>query len=220
MAKRYFLEGSILFCQGYKSTPLRCLNASESREVVTEIRAGELGEHQGRKKLYRELLNFGYYWPTMKKDAAFFVRKCHACQIHDNLLHRPTYALQDMHTPCPFHTWGLDLIGPIRPTSNRYIWIITATEYFTKWVEAVPLRNATGAVIANFIREYLVSRFGISYKIVSDNETPFVNKQVHCMFVGYGIKHRRSKPYYPQGNGQAEATNKTLIRIFSQMVHE
>ena len=156
----------------------------------------------------------------MKKDTASFVRRCHACQIHGNLLHQPTQALQDMRTPWPFHTWGLDLIRPIRPASNRYIWIITATEYFTKWVEAVPLRNATGAVIANFIREYLVCRFGIPYKIVSDNGTPFINKQVHSTLVGYGIKDRRSTPYYPQGNGQAKATNKMLIRILSRIVHE
>ena len=82
------------------------------------------------------------------------------------------------------------------------------------------MKNATGAVIANFIREYLVCHFGIPYKIVSDNGTPFVNKQVHSTLTGYGIKHRRSTPYYPQGNGQAEATNKTLIRILSRMVHE
>ncbi|CAL8993031.1 unnamed protein product [Prunus brigantina] len=105
-----------------------------------------------------------------------------------------------MRTPWPFHTWGLDLIGTIHPSSDGYIWILTATEYFTKWVEAIPLRKATGAAIANFIREYIVCRFGIVYKIVTDNGTPFVNKQVSSTLSGYGIKHRRSTPYYPQGN--------------------
>ncbi|CAL9025930.1 unnamed protein product, partial [Prunus brigantina] len=77
----------------------------------------------------------------------------------------------------PFHTWGLDLIGTIHPPSDGYIWILTATEYFTKWVEAIPLRKATGAAVSNFIREYIVCRFGIPYKMVTDNGTPFVNKQ-------------------------------------------
>ncbi|CAL9024373.1 unnamed protein product, partial [Prunus brigantina] len=126
----------------------------------------------------------------------------------------------DMRTPWPFHTWGLDLIGTIHPPSDGYIWILTATEYFTKWVEAIPLRKATGAAVSNFIREYIVCRFGIPYKIVTDNGTPFVNKQVSSTLSGYGIKHRRSTPYYPQGNGQAEATNKTILRILSKMVYE
>ncbi|XP_021809298.1 uncharacterized protein K02A2.6-like [Prunus avium] len=125
-----------------------------------------------------------------------------------------------MRTPWAFHTWGLDLIGTIHPPSDGYIWILTATEYFTKWVEAVPLRKATGAAVSNFIREHIVCRFGIPYKIVTDNGTPFVNKQVNSTLNGYDIKHRCSTPYYPQGNGQAEATNKTLWRILSKMVYE
>ncbi|CAL2247650.1 unnamed protein product [Prunus armeniaca] len=56
--------------------------------------------------------------------------------------------------------------------------------------------------------------------MVTDNGTPFVNKQVSSTLSGYGIKHRRSTPYYPQGNGQAEATNKTILRIVSKMVYE
>uniref|UniRef100_A0A2N9H1D0 Integrase catalytic domain-containing protein n=1 Tax=Fagus sylvatica TaxID=28930 RepID=A0A2N9H1D0_FAGSY len=82
----------------------------------------------------------------------------------------------NMATPWPFHTWGLDLIGPINPSSGGCIWILVATEYFTKWVEAIPLRKATGAAVANFIREHIITRFGIPHKIISDNGTPFVNK--------------------------------------------
>uniref|UniRef100_A0A2N9ENH5 Integrase catalytic domain-containing protein n=1 Tax=Fagus sylvatica TaxID=28930 RepID=A0A2N9ENH5_FAGSY len=75
----------------------------------------------------------------------------------------------NMATPWPFHTWGLDLIGPINPSSGGYIWILVATEYFSKWVEAIPLRKATGAAVANFIREHIITRFGIPHKIISDN---------------------------------------------------
>jgi transposase InsO family protein len=115
---------------------------------------------------------------------------------------------------------GLDLIGPINPASGGYIWILVATEYFSKWVEAIPLRKATGAAVANFIREHIITRFGIPHKIISDNDTPFVNKNVREVLEHYRIKHRRSTPYYPQGNGQAEATNRMLLRILSKMVFD
>ncbi|CAL9029781.1 unnamed protein product [Prunus brigantina] len=218
--KRYFVDGSTLYRKGFNGEPLKCLGESEARQAMQEIHAGECGEHQGMKKLHRQLLSIGYYWPTMKKDAHDFVKRCHTCQIHANLSHKPPTLLQDMRTPWPFHTWGLDLIGTIHPPSDGYIWILTATEYFTKWVEAIPLRKATGAAVSNFLREYIVCRFGIPYKMVTDNGTPFVNKQVSSTLSGYGIKHRRSTPYYPQGNGQAEATNKTILRILSKMVYE
>jgi hypothetical protein len=100
--------------------------------VMKETHAGECGEHQGKKRLYQCLLTLGYYWPTMKKDAADFVKTCHTCQVQANLIHTHPTSLQNMVTPWPFHTWGLDLIGPINPASGGYIWILVATEYFTK----------------------------------------------------------------------------------------
>uniref|UniRef100_A0A2N9H3G7 Integrase catalytic domain-containing protein n=1 Tax=Fagus sylvatica TaxID=28930 RepID=A0A2N9H3G7_FAGSY len=114
----------------------------------------------------------------------------------------------------------LHLIGPINPSSGGYIWILVATEYFSKWVEAIPLRKATGAAVANFIREHIITRFGIPHKIISDNGTPFVNKNVREVLEHYQIKHRRSTPYYPQGNGQAEATDRMLLRILCKMVFD
>jgi ribonuclease HI len=220
LALRYFVEGGTLFRKGFHGEPLRCLSLSESQMVMKETHAGECGEHQGKKRLYQCLLTLGYYWPTMKKDAADFVKTCHTCQVQANLIHTHPTSLQNMTTPWPFHTWGLDLIGPINPASGGCIWILVATEYFTKWVEAIPLRKATGAAVANFIREHIITRFGIPYKLVTDNGTPFINKDVREMLEHYRVKHRRSTPYYPQGNGQAEATNRMLLRILSKMVFD
>ncbi|XP_050259850.1 uncharacterized protein LOC126704905 [Quercus robur] len=61
---------------------------------------------------------------------------------------------------------------------------------------------------------------GDPLRIISDNDTPFVNSDVRRMLEFYQVKHHRSSPYYPQGNGQAEATNKTLIKIISKMSQE
>ena len=112
------------------------------------------------------------------------------------------------------------MVGSVNPPSRGYIWILVATEYFTKWAEAVPLRKATGGAVANFIKENIIIRFGVPHKIISDNGTPFVNSDVRKMLEFYKVKHHRSSPYYPQGNGQAEATNKTLIKIISKISQE
>ena len=95
-----------------------------------------------------------------------------------------------------------------------------ATEYFTKWVEAIPLRKAARGAVANFIKENIIVRFGMPHRIISDNGTPFINRDVRKMLEFYQVKHYWSSPYYPQGNGQAEATNKTLIKIISKMSQE
>ena len=92
-----------------------------------------------------------------------------------------------MTIPWPFHTWGLDLIGPINLPSNGQIWTMTATKYFTKWVEAIPLKKANGAAVANFIREHIITRFGIPRRLIRDNGTPFINRDMKNLTEAYHI---------------------------------
>ena len=108
-------------------------------------------------------------------------------------------------------------MGPVNPASCGYIWILVAMEYFTKWAKAIPLHKATRGAVASFIKGNIIVRFGVPHRIISDNGTPFVNSDVRKMLEFYQVKHHRSSPYYPQGNGQAKATNKTLIKIISKM---
>ena len=67
-----------------------------------------------------------------------------------------------------------------------------ATKYFTKWVEAIPLRKATGGAMASFIKENIIVRFGLPHRIISDNGMPFVNKKVRKMLEFYQVKHHWS----------------------------
>ncbi|XP_059638838.1 uncharacterized protein LOC132281120 [Cornus florida] len=87
-------------------------------------------------------------------------------------------------------------------------------------VEAIALSTATGQVVANFIKESIICRFGVPRVIISDNGTPFVNSRVRALLRRYQMAHHKSTPYYLKGNGQAEATNKTFIRILSRTLKE
>ncbi|XP_075658231.1 uncharacterized protein LOC142628116 [Castanea sativa] len=82
-------------------------------------------------------------------------------------------------------------------------------------MEAIPLKKATGAAVANFIREHIITRFGILSRLISDNGTPFINKDMKNLTEVYHIKHSRSTPYYPQGNSQAKAINRVKATGFS-----
>ena len=82
------------------------------------------------------------------------------------------------------------------------------------------MKKATGAAVANFIREHIITRFGIPRRLISDNRIPFINKDMKGLTEAYYIKHGRSTPYYPQGNGQVEATNRVMLKILKKMKHE
>ncbi|XP_028055050.1 uncharacterized protein K02A2.6-like [Camellia sinensis] len=137
-----------------------------------------------------------------------------------NLIHALAVELHNIKTPYPFHTWAFDLVSPIAQQSKGHRWILAVTEVSTKWVQTIPIRKVDGARVANFIKENIICRFGIPKVMLSNNGTPFVNRHAGRLLDAYQIKHQKSSPYYPQGNGQAEATNKTLIRILSKMMDE
>jgi len=101
LATRYFLHEGVLFKKGYDGDPLRCLGPEETREMIKEVHVGECGEHQRKKRLYQCLLQIGYYWPTMKKDTAEFVKKCHSCQVQANLIHTHPQNLHSIVTHGP-----------------------------------------------------------------------------------------------------------------------
>ena len=82
------------------------------------------------------------------------------------------------------------------------------------------MKKATGAAVTNFIRNHIITRFGIPRRLISDNGTPFINKDMKWLTKAYHIKYGRSTPYYPQGNGQAEATNRIMLKILKKMKHE
>ena len=69
---------------------------------------------------------------------------------------------------------GIDLIGQIFPPSSKgHKFILVATDYFTKWVEAIPLKTVTSKNMIDFVREHIVYRFGIPQTITTDQGTMF-----------------------------------------------
>lgn len=92
------------------------------------------------------------------------------------------------------YTWSFDLVGLTPSRGNR--WIIAATECYIKWVEVVPLKRASESVVANFIRDNIICKFGIPKSILSDNSTPFVNYHERELFEQYEVDHVNSNPYY------------------------
>ena len=89
----------------------------------------------------------------------------------------------------PFQQWGLDFIGEINPSSSgQHKWILVAIDYFTKWIEVVPTRNATHQVIMNFLYLNIFIIFGFPKRIVTDNAPAFKVKALVNMSESMGIQ--------------------------------
>jgi hypothetical protein len=77
--------------------------------------------------------------------------------------------LQPVVVKAPFQQWGLDFIGQFKDnSSNGYTWIMTTTDYFTKWVEAIPTKPTTDKVVMDFLEDRIIILFGVPTKITTD----------------------------------------------------
>ena len=75
---------------------------------------------------------------------------------------------------------GLDFVGPFSPparrTGNRYI--LAATDYCTKWVEARALKDNSAKSVARFLYEAIMTRYGCPVELVTDQGGHFINAVV------------------------------------------
>ena len=69
-----------------------------------------------------------------------------------------------------------------------------------------------------FIEENILSRFGCPQKIVTDNAKAFKSKAMEAFCEKNGILLKHSTPYYPQGNGLAESSNKNIIQSIRKLL--
>jgi transposase InsO family protein len=98
-----------------------------------------------------------------------------------------------------FEKWAIDFVGPINPpgkrTGARYI--ITATEYLTRWAEAREVKDYSATTTVRFIFDDIITRFGCPKILMSDQGTHFINQTVEALTEEFTIYHQKSTPYHP-----------------------
>jgi hypothetical protein len=97
---------------------------------------------------------------------------------------------------------------------------LVATDYFTKWIEAVSLRNKAHREVISFVQEHIIYRFGVPQTLTTDQEPSFMSHQFREFMKSMKIKLLNSSSYYAQANGQAKASNKVLIKIIKKRIKD
>jgi transposase InsO family protein len=93
-------------------------------------------------------------------------------------------------------------------------------DYFTKWTEAVPLRNMTHREVLNFVQEHIIYWFGVPQTLTTDQGPSFMSHQFREFAESMKIMLLNPSPYYAQANGQAEASNMVLIKNIMKRIKD
>jgi len=195
----------------------RCVREDEIFDILKACHDGPCGGHFADRRTGHKVLQTGYYWPTIFKDAKKFVQACDSCQRAGRPGQADEMPLKPQLVIEPFERWALDFVGPINPSSNQKTYILVATEYVTKWVEAEALPRATEDSVIQFLFLLFV-RYGLPREIITDGGPQFVGHKLAATLNNYHVQHKITTPYHPQANGQVESSNKIIESILTKTI--
>ncbi|CAN6576693.1 unnamed protein product [Malus baccata var. baccata] len=195
----------------------RCVHDSEFHSILSFCHTYACGGHFGTQRTTLKVLQCGFYWPSIFKDARTFCLTCDKCQRTGNINARDQMPQVSILNVEIFDVWGIDFMGHF-PSSNGFMYILLAVDYVSKWVEAKATRTNDSKVVADFIRTNIFARFGMPRVIISDGGSHFCNRTIEALLRKYNVNHKVSTPYHPQTNGQAEASNREIKQILEKTI--
>ncbi|XP_024868818.1 uncharacterized protein K02A2.6-like [Temnothorax curvispinosus] len=138
------------------------------------------------------------YWPGIDSDIERIAKSCIECAKH---AHAPPQ-FHSHHWEYPRGPWErihIDYAGPVTG-----VMLLIIVDAYSKWIEVKPTSSTTSAATIAILDE-LFATYGIPTTVVSDNGTQFTSAEFKAYLQASGVKyHKRTAPYHPATNGQAE----------------
>jgi hypothetical protein len=92
-----------------------------------------------------------------------------------------------------------------------HYFVLVATDYFTKWIEAVTLKNMTHNEVIEFVTKHIIHRFSIPHTLTRI-EVHLLYQTRNEILLNYIRSNCLIHSYYAEANGQAKSSNNTLVK--------
>ncbi|XP_058764184.1 uncharacterized protein LOC131637603 [Vicia villosa] len=149
----YLWDDPFLYKRGVDGLIRRCIPEGEQRDILKACHDSEYGGHFSGDRTAAKVLQSGFYWPTLFKDAYYLVRECDRCQRTGNITRRNQMPQNSMLEVELFDVWGIDFMGPFPPSFGKN-YILVVVDYVSKWVEAVALATNDAKVVHKIATPY------------------------------------------------------------------
>ena len=177
------------------------------RPVIIQQYHGQ--HHSGVNKTYKRV-KLKWYWPGMSSQIRNLVRKCEICQAAKNSKPNRKEYQQRLFAGRPWQVLSVDLVGPFCKTPRGNTMILVISDHFTRWRDAIAIRDGTTAAVAEALERQVFCYFGIPERIHSDKGAAFESSMMRELCKVWGVAKSRTTPWHPEGNGVVERGNKDL----------
>ena len=169
------------------------------QQTLQKIHHGHQGIQRCRMRVFTSV-----WWPGVSKSIEDFIQSCPICQKTVTLLREPL-----INTLLPSYPWeriAADLFD-LKGSTNLLV-----VDYYSRFMKVQRLNTTTSSSVVTHLKS-IFARFGIPTTMISDNGPQFNSQEMKEFSQSYGFRHVTTSPYYPQANGLAERTVKTVKRL-------
>jgi transposase InsO family protein len=169
------------------------------KETLLKIHEG----HQGIERCCLRARN-SVWWPEMSQQIKDFVTRCPEC-VKISTPNREPLIIAEL----PDYPWQRIATDLFMFNGTDYLLVV---DYFSRYPEIIKLSSTNSLSIITGLKS-IFSRHGIPETVMSDNGPQYTSKEFKEFAKCYNFTHITSSPHYPQSNGQAERTVRTVKRL-------
>ena len=172
-------------------------------EVLQELHSGVISGHLGEEKMLRQLKE-RFYWPGMYEDVKNWCQTCPTCVTKKSPVPKGHAPMQTVRAGYPMQVIAVDITGPFPESEAGNTYVLVVGDYFTKWMEAIPIPDQEATTVAAKLVDEVYCRFSPLEQLHSDQGRQFESNLVAETCKILRISKSRTTPYHPQSDGLVE----------------
>ncbi|XP_057246688.1 uncharacterized protein LOC130589444 [Beta vulgaris subsp. vulgaris] len=214
-ASMYVLLDGILFRKSIAGPYLRCLDGDECRQVLQEMHDGCCGNHSEDAACQTGPYAWDIIGRRCVETPSSMLRSATPASdmppCHTNLRKATPY-----YHPLALHEVGNGHRRKTPQAPGQKVFMLALTDYFSKWIEADSFTQVRDKEVITFIWRNIICRFGVPSEIICDNGSQFISTPTRNFLAKWNIQLSTATPRYPQTNGQAESSNKSVLKVIKR----
>ena len=148
------------------------------------------------------------FWPGMQSDIRNACQSCGKCAQFQAQNSKEPMKSQ----PIPQYPWQFVSQDLCMFESHTYL---VTVDHYSDFIEVDEVENTLSSTTVAKTEAH-IARHGVPEAILSDNGSQFIASEFKAFCEKYQIQHITSSPYWPKGNGKAEAAVKIVKRILKK----